>query len=157
MKTNLIIVSLILISSLTQCQEKGLSPNIEGTYSVNAFDAKERYGDLGACIVCGPRDIFPSKATLIKSNDIYDLEIKGIKHPNPFDVSKRGIDKEEYSHLFKNITIKTDDSSIKLFFKEQLIGSIENDILKISNLIFEVGDKPNPIVDTKYISITAKK
>jgi hypothetical protein len=151
MKNKIVIVSMAFISFLTNCQKESVNPSIEGTYVVNDYKALERYEDLRMCMMCGPMEIFPSKVLLVKSLEKYNLEIKGEHFKANSNL------KESYSNTFANVIINEDRTTSTISFKGTVIGSIDNGNMKISDLIFEVGDKPSPLVDTKYFLVSAKK
>ncbi len=144
-------MSLTLISFLTDCQKESVNPSIEGNYLVNDFKALERYEDPKMCLQCGPMEVFPSKISLVKTSETYDLIITG-EH---FKANSNS--KEPFSNLFRNIVVTEDRILSTISFKGLVIGQIENGNLKISNLIFEIGNKPSSLVDTKYFFINAKK
>lgn len=140
-----------LISFLTNCQKESINPSIEGTYLVNDYKALERYEDPRMCLQCGPIEIFPVKISLIKVLEKYNLTVTGEHFKANSNL------KESYSNIFTNLIINEGGTISTISFKGVIIGKVDNGNLQISNLIFEVGDKPNPIVDTKYFSIMAKK
>ncbi len=151
MKNYISIIILTIITLIVACQKEQVNPSIEGTYLINNFKALERYEDPRMCLQCGPIEIFPSKIIITKTTDSYNLEIIG-EHYKPNSVLK-----EPYSHLFKNVVLKEERNISILSFKGQIIGSIETLTFKGSDLIFEVNGNSNPIIDTKYTSIIAKK
>ena len=99
MKMKTLLVSMTLISFLTNCQKESVIPSIEGTYLVNESKALERYEDPRMCLQCGPLELFPSKISLVKISEKYNLTISGEHFKANSNI------KESYSNIFSNVII----------------------------------------------------
>jgi hypothetical protein len=153
MKTYIAVMAMALVTLLTGCQKKDLSPTIEGVYSVNNYTAWEKYNDPTMCLMCGPREIFPANVELQKVSESYNLQIKGERYKKPL----YPLIKESYNHTFQGVLFKVNGNISNLSFQGKIIGKIENKKLQIFDLIFEEDTTPNPFKDTKYVSLNASK